>query len=671
LRVKVKLLILMCVLFIMLPFSPTKSYGIETAVRDVEVTLQDYVVDRPVNYFIRFITSQTLLGGRDMITIKFPAEVNISENINRENISFNGFTTESIDYDENILKVLVPSGRSVQYGELVEIGIASAAIRNPRVAGDYSVSVYTSLDVREVQSRYFTITDYEYSDGVSKPTVKLEITEESDPPAYEIIFKTSLNGRLSGGTDKVMCEFAAGTGIPSSIDGRYITINGITLAGQIITPSGRTLALPLPLYLNIPAKGQVKINISYEAGLTRPANTYNTYNTLKVWTTVETRAITSFEYETTNSEGTDNQAVNFQVVLSPDGINVPAAYAMQIVSGYLTDSNADDYVSGFILSFPAGTGLPAVIATEHIKVNGTAVGGILSDPLKKEIIFTLPAAISLQQAINIQIDKAAGIINSAVAADYKMEIRPLSSPKSWTSSFFSIRPVSSVVTNPVVSTPVGTSPAKQIQLRINSSLAVIDGVSNTLDAMPVIVNDVTLVPLRFISTALGAKVDYVEAGKYASVEDSTKKIILWVDSRTAKINDEFQLMTQAAKIINDRLMVPLRFISENFGLTVSWNGATETVTIVQGQAAGDTTVTAEVVTQPVDTYPIGYKAYIKAENTYCNLRLGPGLNYTKTGEALPGEALTVLLEQEGWYRIRTTSQEEAWIAGWMVDIPRS
>jgi len=49
---------------------------------------------------------------------------------------------------------------------------------------------------------------------------------------------------------------------------------------------------------------------------------------------------------------------------------------------------------------------------------------------------------------------------------------------------------------------------KRIDLRIGSNIAYIEGLPVKLDAPPVIINDRTFVPIRFIMETFGAKVDW-------------------------------------------------------------------------------------------------------------------------------------------------------------------
>ena len=47
-----------------------------------------------------------------------------------------------------------------------------------------------------------------------------------------------------------------------------------------------------------------------------------------------------------------------------------------------------------------------------------------------------------------------------------------------------------------------------VQLQINSKIVTVDGTASTIDVSPIIKNNRTLVPLRFISQAFGAKVEW-------------------------------------------------------------------------------------------------------------------------------------------------------------------
>ncbi len=105
--------------------------------------------------------------------------------------------------------------------------------------------------------------------------------------------------------------------------------------------------------------------------------------------------------------------------------------------------------------------------------------------------------------------------------------------------------------------------------------------NNTLinDVAPIIVNDRTMLPIRVIAEELGAKVDWDEAQQKVTVTKDDKTIRVYIDSDTAYVNDEVVKLDSPAFIQNSRTYLPLRFISENLGAEVDWDGDLQQVTV--------------------------------------------------------------------------------------------
>lgn len=120
-----------------------------------------------------------------------------------------------------------------------------------------------------------------------------------------------------------------------------------------------------------------------------------------------------------------------------------------------------------------------------------------------------------------------------------------------------------------------------IELWIGKKEAKINGDSYTLDAPSFIENGRTLVPIRFIAEGFGAKVDWIEETKTViiNLENKNINIILQIGSKIAIVNGEKIILEVAPKIVNGRTFVPLRFIAENFGAEVLWNGSEKKITI--------------------------------------------------------------------------------------------
>lgn len=100
------------------------------------------------------------------------------------------------------------------------------------------------------------------------------------------------------------------------------------------------------------------------------------------------------------------------------------------------------------------------------------------------------------------------------------------------------------------------------------------------DVSPVIIDDRTYAPLRVICEALGFEVDYSDAeSRLVKLSGDEKTVVLNLDNNTIIINNIESQMDQPMKIIENRVMVPVRFISETLGFYVSWFQYTKTIMI--------------------------------------------------------------------------------------------
>ena len=111
-------------------------------------------------------------------------------------------------------------------------------------------------------------------------------------------------------------------------------------------------------------------------------------------------------------------------------------------------------------------------------------------------------------------------------------------------------------------------------MQIDSKNLSVNGVVYEKDAAPVIRNDRTLVPIRFITESLGGKVDW---------NGITKTVTLTIDGREIKmtIGKTLEKYGVAPVIIDGRTFVPVRFVADELGAAVAWDDATKTVTITK------------------------------------------------------------------------------------------
>lgn len=102
---------------------------------------------------------------------------------------------------------------------------------------------------------------------------------------------------------------------------------------------------------------------------------------------------------------------------------------------------------------------------------------------------------------------------------------------------------------------------------------------SSINQWPFIENDRTMVPLRAVFEVLNCNVRWDAAENSAIVEYEKTKIVIPANSNTAYINGVANQIDVPAKLVNNRIMVPLRFISEAIDKTVLWDNNDRTVLI--------------------------------------------------------------------------------------------
>ena len=100
------------------------------------------------------------------------------------------------------------------------------------------------------------------------------------------------------------------------------------------------------------------------------------------------------------------------------------------------------------------------------------------------------------------------------------------------------------------------------------------------DQVPVIESGRTLVPLRAIFEKIGAEVSWDNKTRTVSAVKDGISVMLTIDKLDATVNGSGVALDVPAKIINGRTMVPVRFVSDCFGVNVEWNAGERCVYLV-------------------------------------------------------------------------------------------
>ena len=129
--------------------------------------------------------------------------------------------------------------------------------------------------------------------------------------------------------------------------------------------------------------------------------------------------------------------------------------------------------------------------------------------------------------------------------------------------------------------PSETSSETVVKLTIGQTVGYINGTAHTLDAAPIIRESRTMLPVRFVAEAFGANIEWDGATSTAIVKTSTTTIEVTIGKTTAKVNGVEVTLDAPAFIENSRTYLPVRFVAENLGAEVSWDGATSTATLTK------------------------------------------------------------------------------------------
>lgn len=138
----------------------------------------------------------------------------------------------------------------------------------------------------------------------------------------------------------------------------------------------------------------------------------------------------------------------------------------------------------------------------------------------------------------------------------------------------------------------------EITFCVGDETLTINGEAVTVEKPYVVGEGVTLVPLRVITEAFGATVEWIAESKSIVLTYPDVSILLQIDNPIAEVNGKAETLLSAPELTqNGFTMVPLRFISENFGAEVSYDDATRKITVVKDNATSGNLVEGTITSQ--------------------------------------------------------------------------
>lgn len=96
---------------------------------------------------------------------------------------------------------------------------------------------------------------------------------------------------------------------------------------------------------------------------------------------------------------------------------------------------------------------------------------------------------------------------------------------------------------------------------------------------------ITMVPARVISEGIGATI--TPTNEYIEIKKDNNIIVLTTGTKVALVNGKTVALDVSIEHVNNRTMLPLRFVSEQLGLDVAWNGTEKIITLSSKAASNN------------------------------------------------------------------------------------
>ena len=224
-------------------------------------------------------------------------------------------------------------------------------------------------------------------------------------------------------------------------------------------------------------------------------------------------------------------------------------------------------------------------------------------------------------------------------------------------------------------------PVVQVSADENISLTV-NGKSVETQVPPTIIDGRTMVPVRDIFEACGAKVNWDANTKTITGEKGNTTVVMQIDSNMLFINEKVTEMDATPVIIDGRTLAPARYVAESFGGIVDWNAEDKVVMIdvddsdedVTETTTEETTVTEETTevttvtetteaTTVTETTTVAEPSDMIVNAVRSDLQKAMG-SYSLGSYATAGKFKTTVMKQttDNWASMATTAVDKKYVA---------
>lgn len=183
--------------------------------------------------------------------------------------------------------------------------------------------------------------------------------------------------------------------------------------------------------------------------------------------------------------------------------------------------------------------------------------------------------------------------------------------------------------------------AREVVLTLGSKEALLNDDPYQLDIAPVLVNDTTFLPVRFVAEkVLGATVVWDQDSRTVEFSKNDIEVVLSLETGQAAVDFELVELSHPPFIREGRTLVPLRFLAENLDMDISFDALEKTITITE-TAGGE-------APEPVNLPPVITSLGLQRDT----IKIGEKPEYYYAYDNEPGEPI---IAQEWGYRLAGTT----------------
>jgi hypothetical protein len=520
------------------------SYSVSSSqIGAVTAQVSNSSAGQVTGYTVSFTTGPggALAAGIDRINVEFPAGTTIPVSVAGSSVTTNGAPSTLVTTAGMIVSATVPASIGANTSVLLVVA-ETAGIMNPVTGGTYTLRVSTSRETIAVTSTGYAISslpvaratvlpstpDGQHGYYLTKPTITLTAQSAVDVQPVISYHYDANPDSVYGGQPLVALE-GTHTLIFYATDrlGSRSETGTLTIAVDSIAP---VIALTSP-----------------KDGETLNSTSFVVQGTVDVGSTVQVNG----QSAAVDATGAFTAPVTIQ------GTSATVVVDATDVAGNTAHT------------------------TVSVSVDKTPPALTVSQPVNFQKIQRLPivvqgktetgAAVTVQGSAATVLADGSFEYSIASAADGPLTIAVVARDAA-----------GNTTTRTIVVSVLST---KLIQMQVGTKAALVNGQSIALQTAPVIRNGATLVPLRFVAEAFGIIPVWDGVFQIIDLPIGARTVRLQIGQRFAAVDGKRVTLDAAPVILNGVTMVPLRFIADTLGADTQWEAATRTIIIIYPRAS--------------------------------------------------------------------------------------